>query len=121
MRRSLQDESGGATILACCALAVLVAVTTGLLHFGGAVSARHRAQSAADLSALAAASALSSGDESACGAAASIITRMGVELARCTVDGWDVVVEATVATGPVSLGTGPARARARAGPADEPS
>ncbi|CAM3214279.1 flp pilus-assembly TadE/G-like family protein [Prescottella defluvii] len=113
-----EDESGGATVFACFALTALVVVTAGLVHVGGAVAARHRAQAVADLAALAAASALSGGDESSCIAATSIADRMGATVARCAVSGWDVVVEAQVRVGSVSFVAGPARAVARAGPAE---
>ncbi|MGF7123138.1 Rv3654c family TadE-like protein [Rhodococcus sp. TAF43] len=118
MTRLREDESGGATVFACFALAALVAVTAGLVHVGGAVAARHRAQAAADLAALAAASALSDGDESPCEAAVSIAVRMGATVPKCTVSGWDVVVGAEVRVGSVSFVVGPARAIARAGPAE---
>ncbi|PTR21586.1 secretion/DNA translocation related TadE-like protein [Rhodococcus sp. OK519] len=120
MRRTrlLRDESGGATVLACFALAGLVVVTAAFAHLGGVVVNRHRAQSAADLSALAAAYALGSGDESACAAASTIARRMRVELADCSVDGWEVVVSTAAATSSGVFPIGPARAVARAGPVE---
>ncbi|WP_430335494.1 Rv3654c family TadE-like protein [Rhodococcus sp. ACT016] len=116
MTRLVRDESGGATVLACFALIGLVAVTAVLVQVGGAVAARHRAQGAADLAALAAAQALVGGDESACAAAVSVARRMRAEVSECTVDGWDAVVSTAVA-GP-ALVPGPARAIARAGPVE---
>jgi len=116
MTRFVRDESGGATVFACFALTGLVAVTAVLVQVGGAVAARHRAQGAADLAALAAAQALTGGDESACAAATSLARRMQAEVSECTVDGWDVVVSTAVA-GPM-LVSGPARAVARAGPVE---
>lgn len=118
MTAAWRDESGGATIFACFALTGLVAVTAVLLHLGGAVAARHRAQASADLGALAAAQALADGDESACGSATSIARRMHAEVEECRIEGWDVVVstEAPVGAGGISLGT--ARALARAGPTE---
>lgn len=117
IRALARDESGGATVLACFTLAALVVVTAALVHVGGVVVSRHRAQSAADLAALAAAYALDGGGESACAAASSIADRMRVELAHCSVDGWQVVVATTVsAAGSGVLPIGPARAVARAGP-----
>ena len=109
IRALARDESGGATVLACFTLAALVVVTAALVHVGGVVVSRHRAQSAADLAALAAAYALDGGGESACAAASSIADR--------SVDGWQVVVATTVsAAGSGVLPIGPARAVARAGP-----
>ncbi|MFC9519236.1 Rv3654c family TadE-like protein [Nocardiaceae bacterium NPDC056970] len=118
LRTLLRDESGGATVLACFALAALVVVTAALVHLGGVVVSRHRAQAAADLAALAAAYALDGGSESACAAASSITDRMGVELADCSVDGWQVVVSTTASAGSGLLPIGPACAVARAGPVE---
>ncbi|WP_305093696.1 Rv3654c family TadE-like protein [Prescottella sp. R16] len=117
MRRFVRDESGGATVFACFALAGLVAVTAILLHLGGAVAARHRAQSAADLGALAAAHALADGAE-ACVAATSVVSRMRAQVSECVVEGWDVLVTAEAPAGVAAFGLGPARAIARAGPAE---
>ena len=89
-------------------MSVLLAFTVGGFHIGTAVVARHRAQSAADLGALAAASRLPEGFDAACGRAAVIAEAMGVSVADCSVDDLDVVI--------VIL-AGNARAAARAGPA----
>jgi secretion/DNA translocation related TadE-like protein len=103
--------------VAVAVMAVLLALTTGALYVGAAVTARHRAQAAADLAALAAAGRLAEGREAACAGAALVARRMHTTVADCVVVGLDVVV--TVAA-PVGLGVwsvGPARAAARAGPA----
>ena len=93
-------------------MAVLLAVTVGGFYIGSAVIARHRAQAAADLAALAAAARVPAGTGAACGHAALIAHTMGVGVADCVVHELDVVVTVTA---------GPARAAARAGPADRPS
>ena len=54
--------------------------------------ARHRAQAAADLAALAAAARLPAGADVACGQASAIADAMRVGVADCVVDGLDVVV-----------------------------
>lgn len=98
-------------------MAVLVSVTAAGACIGAAVIARHRAQSAADLAALAAAARLVAGTAAACGQAASVTRPAGTRIVACEVDGLDVVV--TVET-PTGVGVwGPARAAARAGPADD--
>ncbi|RVW01004.1 Rv3654c family TadE-like protein [Rhodococcus spongiicola] len=117
MTKFLRDESGGATVFACFALTGLVAVTAVLLHLGGAVAARHRAQAAADLAALAAAQSLVGGEESACSTAALLAQRMQVEVSECRVEDWDVVVSTEVFMGPSPFVLGSATAVARAGPA----
>lgn len=98
-------------------IAVLVAVTAGIAYVGVAVVARHRAQSAADLAALAAAGRLAHGGEAACAQAAAVATAMRTNLARCGVEDLDVVVAVDVTVTLGRFGVGPARAVARAGPA----
>ena len=93
-------------------IAALVVLTAGSAHIGGAVIARHRAQAAADLAALAAAAALPTGVQSACAQASTLATMMGTAAVDCSVQGLDVVI-AVEASSP----SGPARALARAGPA----
>lgn len=97
-------------------VAVLLSVTGGSVYLGSAVVARHRAQAAADLAALAAAARLAAGPETACAQAKGVAGQMGVSTTGCAVDDLDVVVttEARLAVG----GWGNARAAARAGPAD---
>ncbi|MDV7242775.1 MULTISPECIES: Rv3654c family TadE-like protein [Rhodococcus] len=113
-----RDECGSATVLACFGLAALVVITATLLHLGSAVSVRHRAQSAADLGALAAGVGLARGSESACAVARAVAERMHAEVVDCTVDDWDVVVTVTAPMLLSSLGIRDARAVARAGPAE---
>ena len=92
---------------------VLLWVTGAGAYLGSVVVARHRAQAAADLAALAAAARLPSGAEAACGRAAAVAREMRVDDAECGVEGLDVVVTVRVAVGFVGV----ARAAARAGPA----
>jgi secretion/DNA translocation related TadE-like protein len=92
-------------------MAVLLAVTFAVFHLASVVVARHRAQAAADSAALAAAARLPDGAEAACGQAAAIAGAMRVRVADCAIDDLDVVV---------TIEVGPARAAARAGPADGP-
>ncbi len=98
------------------AVIALLSITAGIGCLGAAVIARHRAQAAADLAAVAAAAKLSAGADAACAQAARIATAMDTVVIACAVDGLDVVltVGATVAVG--AWDVGPARARARAGP-----
>jgi secretion/DNA translocation related TadE-like protein len=97
-------------------MAVLLAITVGGCYVGAAVIARHRAQAAADLAALAAATRLAAGASAACAQAAVIARAMRAALDDCVVDQLDVVVKVNT---PVTLGVwGPARAAARAGPVE---
>ena len=65
-RWSRRSERGSATVIAAAMVAVLLSVTGGSAYLGSAVVARHRAQAAADLAALAAAAGLAAGPETAC-------------------------------------------------------
>ena len=94
-------------------VAVLLCITGAGAYLGSVVVARHRAQAAADLAALAAAAALPSGVAAACGRATAVAREMRVDDARCRVDGLDVVVTARVRVAFIGM----AQAAARAGPA----
>ncbi|MBY4214779.1 flp pilus-assembly TadE/G-like family protein [Rhodococcus fascians] len=116
MKPGVGDDEGGATVLAALAMSALIAVVVMVMHVGSAVGARHQAQSAADLAALAGAGALDRGVSDACETARTLAMRMGTELRECTIDEWDVIV--TVGQ-PVFLGRfgmSDAIATARAGP-----
>jgi secretion/DNA translocation related TadE-like protein len=93
-------------------VAVLLFVTGAGLYLGSVVVARHRAQAAADLAALAAAARLPAGVAAACTRAAAVARRMNVDDAGCRVDGLDVVITVRVAVAVA----GAAQATARAGP-----
>ncbi|WP_207844438.1 Rv3654c family TadE-like protein [Williamsia soli] len=110
------DERGSATVVGACAIAALAGLVVLVLYVGAAVSGRHHAQSAADLAALAAASALVLGEADPCAQAGLIASRMEVALASCSPDGEDVVVSVEVHVELGLLGHRPARATARAGP-----
>jgi secretion/DNA translocation related TadE-like protein len=108
-------ERGAATLLAVSFLGVLLLVGSALAVVSAMVVAHRTAQSAADLSALAGASAAGRGTDP-CAAASAVATRNGAHLEGCTVDGRDVSVEVVV-PGPRWLGQPhDLRARARAGP-----
>ena len=108
----MRADRGSATLVAVAVMAVLLAVTIGGFYLASAIIARHRAQAGADLAALAAAARLPDGSDVACGEASAIADAMGVGVADCVVDGLDVIVTVTA---------GPARAAARAGPAESPT
>jgi secretion/DNA translocation related TadE-like protein len=113
-------DCGAATVWTAGAIAALLAVTTFVAWLGAATATRHRAASAADLAALAAAGYVSAGERTACAKARWVTDRMGVELHSCRVDGPDARVEVVGQPPGVLAGFSPAHARARAGPAVEP-
>ncbi|GAB2527300.1 Rv3654c family TadE-like protein [Nocardia heshunensis] len=113
-----EAEAGGVTVTACMALIGLLMVGVLVAQVGVAVIARHRVQSAADLSALAAAGALGGGVAAACARSAEIAVRMGARQTGCAAADWDVTVtvEGRISLGP--LGERAVRAMARAGPVE---
>lgn len=96
----------------------LIAVTLLALQIGAATVARQRAEAAADLGALAGATAVLSGERAACRAAARVVAANGGTLDSCLLQGADVLVVTVleVRIGPVR---DRAQARARAGPIAE--
>lgn len=109
------DDRGVATVLVCFLAMALIAVTVLGLQLGAAVAARHHAESAADLAALAGAAVVLDGGDTACSAARRIATANGVVVTSCATDGADVLVEVSVAVriGPLDRA---ATAHSRAGP-----
>lgn len=95
-------------------VAVLLSITGGSAYLGSAVVARHHAQAAADLAALAAAAWVPAGPDTACAQATAVAREMRVDGIHCAVDELDTVItiEVRVAVG----GWSRARAAARAGP-----
>jgi len=114
--RVLSDERGVATVLGAWVIVGLVGLVVAVVFVGSAVVARHRAQSVADLAALAAGQRAMMAVDDPCGAARTIAATSSVTIARCRTDGEDVVVVATtdVDLGPFGVRT--ASAVARAGP-----
>lgn len=115
IRRCRGDEHGAASVLALALVAVLVLAAVAAAGAVGIVLAHRRAQSAADLAALAAAQALQRGEDP-CAAAGTIAQAHRTRLTSCGMDGEIVVVTASVELPPV-LGGSAASGRARAGPA----
>lgn len=111
---SRRGERGAATLFAVSCLAVLLLLGSALGVVAAMVRAHRVAQSAADLSALAAAGAVGEGDP--CAAGAAVATANGATLTGCTAAGRDVTVTVTV-VGPHWLGqVADLSAEARAGP-----
>ena len=88
------------------------------VQLGAAIAARHRAEAAADLAALAAAGMAVRGQQVACARAGEIAASMGGVVVDCALIGWEALV-AVRAEQPFSLLSGDvAVGRARAGPVD---
>lgn len=120
-------DRGSATVLVLALVLVCGFLATAVTGLATAVLARHRAQAAADLGALAGADVLlaraggdvllaRAGGAAACTRAAQVARANGAGLRGCLVRGLDVLVATSVRpAGPVGR-LGSARARARAGP-----
>jgi secretion/DNA translocation related TadE-like protein len=117
--RSRARDEGSATIWVLTLCVVVWSAAVAAASVGAALVARHRAESAADLAALAAAQAAVRGDADSCGRAARVAAATGVRLVGCRLgaDGSVLVITEVRAPGLVAQWTGmpPARARARAG------
>jgi len=96
----------------------VVLVAAGLVGatLGAAHVARHRAQSAADLGALAGAARALEGPPAACARAARFVARNGGRLTACVLDGLDLTVTVSVPAAPGILPGAAATATSRAGP-----
>jgi secretion/DNA translocation related TadE-like protein len=118
-------DAGSATIWLVSLLCVVGLAAVAALGVAGAIAARHRAEAAADLAALAAAGRLLLDPGEACAQAAAIASAQGATLQSCAIraDAQEdsVVVEVSVPSpGDLIPGLPPARARARAGPVSAP-
>lgn len=117
-------DAGSATVWLLALAMSGTAVFAGTIAVGSVVAARHRAESAADLAALAAADRLLLDRDGGCDRAAGIAAAQGAGLVSCAVDrsadAVEVVAEVAVRGLPARLSVGPARARARAGPVRAP-
>lgn len=114
-RRRYPSDRGGATVVACVGVLVLMVITGTVALLAAGQLARERAENAADLGALAGAAAVLQGSESACSHAESVTAANSAAVAECAVDGVDVrlIVTVDVRVGPLSAR---ATGRARAGP-----
>ncbi|MEU6034401.1 Rv3654c family TadE-like protein [Actinomadura sp. NPDC047616] len=115
------DEGGGA-LWVVAFMAVVWVSAVAALAVGGVRVARHRADAAADLAALAAAARVAEGAGEACRSAAVVVREFGGRLKRCQVRGSIVDVSVTIAvTGALAIGDIRIVSRARGGPAESES
>lgn len=115
--RGDRRERGSASVLATVLAGALLAATALLSAVGAGIADQRRAAAAADLSALAGASAVQRG-EPGCAAARSVAARNHARVTSCSVVG-EVVTVRTARPARRVLGvTFTVRSRARAGPSD---
>lgn len=116
----MNRDRGSMTIWAAAATA-LIGLSLGVaLTYGTAVVGRHRAGTAADLAALAAAVRVPDGPAAACRAAATVAARNGSAVRTCQVVGSDVEIVVSRAVDLAGVGPRTVVARARAGPVTAP-
>jgi secretion/DNA translocation related TadE-like protein len=112
----MTGDRGAATVLSAVLSIALLALLWFVLQLGAVTIARHRAEGAADLAALAAAVHAPQGQQFACERANRVASGMRAELAECRMDGWDALVTVRTGLPEFVLGGQNASARARAGP-----
>lgn len=119
-RADQRRERGSGTVLTVAAIGVLLILATAGLQLGAAATAAHRARSAADLSALAGATALQEGRGSPCARAATVAGRNQARIIECSLGvGESVLVRVSTTVSTRWPGVpDEATASARAGPAD---
>ena len=117
MTAFIEGDRGVATVWAAVGIAALASLWVFGLHLGEALVARHHAESAADLAALAAAAHMVIGEQYACSQARRVTDRMHVTLVSCRASDWDVLVDVAAQPPGWLASLGAATARARAGPA----
>ena len=113
----IDRDEGVATIFVCLTVGLLILVLAIGLRLGGAVLARQKAETAADLGALAGAARMLLGTSAACATATDLVVANGAQLMSCRAEGLDLLVEVSV---PVPAFGDHATARARAGPVAVP-
>ncbi len=123
MRCPLRDglpaaDRGSGTIWIGATAVVLCVATLTVMLLGLAQTARHKANSAADLAALAAAQVLVNEAGSPCDVASGNAIANGARLVFCAVHGEIVSVSVSVDVHFGRFGLGTATATARAGPVD---
>lgn len=121
-RRNMQSlintkERGSATIWGVALMGLLMTVATAFATLGAVRAAIHRVNSAADLSALAAAKYAIVDPEEACVRAAALAAQNGVKLARCQLTDEIADIWTSSQVSLPLLGTRTLTGRSRAGPA----
>ncbi|MEP6815264.1 MAG: Rv3654c family TadE-like protein [Marmoricola sp.] len=110
-----RDADGSVTLFGVFVIGVLTLFTMACVGIAGIVVAHRRAQSAADLGSLAAASAIQRG-RSPCAAGADVVRRDGGRLTGCRVRGETVTLRVEIATARIFGRVRHTEASARAGP-----
>jgi secretion/DNA translocation related TadE-like protein len=112
------SERGSATVVMLGVIASVLMLTISGLLLASAVLASHRARTAADLGALAAAAGLIRGETvgAACDRAAQVADKNHGRMVQCSVTGSEVRLSVSVLAGVRGVGVATARSRAGPGP-----
>ncbi|WP_160150302.1 Rv3654c family TadE-like protein [Nonomuraea solani] len=110
-------DRGSATLWGVAFMSLLMALATTVATVGSVRIARHRVNSAADLSALAAARSAVIDPEAACAKAGKLAARNGVELTECKITNDIADVWMALSISLPLLGSRTITGRSRAGPA----
>lgn len=119
--RRVAGEQGSATVWMVAVIMVLLVAFLFVFYTAGVMLARHRAESAADLAALAAAQQADAGPPAACARARRLTDRMRVALTGCLIRGWEAYIEVDAPLPADLRRFGVVHAHARAGPAPGPN
>jgi secretion/DNA translocation related TadE-like protein len=106
-------------VLGACQL--ILTLTLACILYVSATVARHQAQAAADLAALAGARYVVLGADVACAVAEAVVAANRATMTSCRPDGLDLVVSVSVAVRGAPPAVGVATATARAGPVGVPA
>lgn len=112
----LATDSGSATVLLLAAMSVVAMVTAAALAVATVAAHRQRSATAADLTALAAASAPSGADIDGCRRALSVAAANGGRLVGCHAEAGAIEVTVAVELPGLLEPFGPVSVRSRAGP-----
>lgn len=106
-------------MLAACQLILMLGLAS--VACVSATVARHQAQAAADLAALAGARYTALADNAACAVARAVVVANRATMTACRLDGLDLLVSVSVAVRGLPVMFGVASATARAGPVGIPA
>ncbi|QSB05451.1 Rv3654c family TadE-like protein [Natronoglycomyces albus] len=112
----LNREEGSASVVLTGVLAVIVILAAGFITVSNATVARHQAQGAADVAALAGARVVASQPDSVCDLASNLAAENAATLYECRSTDFEVIVRVSVEAKGAAALFGPAHAVARAGP-----
>jgi secretion/DNA translocation related TadE-like protein len=112
-------DRGSAAVWVLSGLAIVLVATSLAVAVGVVTVARHRAATAADAAALAAATHALDGRPAACGEATTLAHANGAQIVACELRGADAIVTVRVGLSGLLARLGSAVERARAGPLSE--